>query len=279
MLYLMLVALAAVAVEQKQDPEALALERINFYRKTAGLEPVANDPDLGKGCSLHAQYLVKNSNHPSVEGLGMHKEDPKFPGYSKEGETAGAASVVFPTGDPVGAVDKWIASLFHRVPLLDPQLTKVGFGFAKGGKWGGYVVVDSIHGRMFDKKFTEPVLFPADGQKNVPLTFAPEYPDPIPEHKEKPAGYPITVLLPGENNVKDVTATVKDPAGKEVPLYVSSPENPAAGQGQFQRNTICLIAKTPFKPSTTFTVNIKAMVDKKEWTKTWSFTTGAATKK
>ena len=147
---LIFVALTAFAVQQKADPEALALERINFYRKAAGLEPVANDPALGKGCALHAQYLVKNSNHPSVDGLGMHKEDPKLPLYSAEGAAAGEASVVFPTGDPVGAVDKWIASLFHRVPLLDPQLSKVGFGFAKGGKWGGYVVVDTIHGRCLN---------------------------------------------------------------------------------------------------------------------------------
>src|SRR5262249_15288918 len=153
-----------------------------------------------------------------------------------------------------------------------PLLTKIGLGYAKGGKWGGYVVVDTISGRQQDKKFAAAILFPADGQKDGGLAFAPEYPEPIPEHKDKPAGYPITVIFPEDKPLNDVTAEVKDSAGKEVPVYVSSAEKPAAGQGTFQRNTICVIAKAPFKPNSTYTVTIKAMAGKEEWTKTWSFT-------
>jgi hypothetical protein len=278
MLIPMLVALAALGTQQKPDLDAQTLERINVHRKAAGLDPVTMDPALSKGCGLHAQYLVTNSKHPSTDGLGMHSEDAKLPGFTKEGAAAGKAAVVFPTGDPLAAVDKWMASLFHRVPLLDPELAKVGLGFAKGGKWGGYVVVDTINGRQ-PKQVLKETSYPADGQKDVPLAYAPEVPDPIPEHKDKPAGYPITVTFPDDKVVKDVTGTLVDGANKDVPIYLSSPEKPAGGQGQFQRNTICLFAQAPFKPNTTYTVSLKAKVDKQEWTKTWSFTTGAAAKK
>src|SRR5262245_51195367 len=142
----------------------------------------------------------------------MHKEDPELPGYTKEGSKAGASAVIFPTGNLVGAVDGWMASLFHRIPLLDPKLTKVGLGFAKGGKNGGFFVVDSISGRDGEEG-TKPVLYPVDAQKDVPLKFGPEYPEPIPASKENSAGYPVTVIFPPDDTVTDVTASLKDRAG------------------------------------------------------------------
>jgi hypothetical protein len=272
MLSSVLVVLATLAPQQNQEPDKQALERINFYRKSAGLEPVALDPALSKACAAHANYLAKNAGNPATEGLGMHNEDPKLPGYSEEGAKAGKASVVFPVGNPVTAVDGWLASLFHRLPLLNPELTKIGVGFAKGGKWGGFIVVDTISIRS--GKFPEkPIVYPVDAQKDVPLKFAPEYPPPIPEKNENNAGYPITITFEDGTPVKDVTATLQDSAKKEVAVWLSTPDKPAGGHGQFQRVTICLIAMAPLKPNTTYTVNVKATVNKKEWSESWSFTT------
>jgi hypothetical protein len=272
MLTPVLILLTTLAPQQSEDPEKQALERINWFRKTAGLELVSADPALSKACLAHAQYLAKNANHPSTQGLGMHKEDPELPGYTKEGAKAGASSVIFPTGDLVGAVNGWMASLFHRIPLLDPKLTKVGLGFAKGGKYGGFFVVDTVSIRKGDDS-TKPVLYPADQQKDVPLKFGPEYPTPIPEDKEKNAGYPVTVIFSEDNEVKDVTASLKDGAGKEVEVYLSTPEKPAGDHKGYQRNTVCLIAKAPLKPGTTYTVSVKATVNQEAWSQTWSFTT------
>jgi hypothetical protein len=70
-----------------------------------------------------------------------------------------------------------------------------------------------------------------------------------------------------------VTATLQDGAKKELAVWLSTPDKPAGGHGQFQRVTICLIAQAPLKPNTTYTVNVKAMVNKKEWSESWSFTT------
>src|SRR5262245_16762730 len=122
MLMPMLVVLSTLTAQQKPDMDVQAVERMKFYRKSAGLAPVTLEPATGKGLPLQAQHLATNWKDPSTEGLGMHNEDPKLPGYTAEGAKAGKASVIFPTGDPVGAVDRWMASLFHRVPLLDPTL-------------------------------------------------------------------------------------------------------------------------------------------------------------
>ena len=84
-----MIALLAVIALQTADAEAAkVIDRINLHRKAAGLEPVALDPALSKGCAAHAEYLVRNVDHPSTQGLGLHSEDPKLPGYTKEGERA-----------------------------------------------------------------------------------------------------------------------------------------------------------------------------------------------
>ncbi len=50
------------------------------------------DPELSKGCGLHARYLVLNIDHPETQGLGGHDENPKLPGYTPEGQKAGKNS-------------------------------------------------------------------------------------------------------------------------------------------------------------------------------------------
>lgn len=267
----LLMLLAAQAPAQDPDADAPALDRINFYRKAAGVKPVTADATLSKGCLAHAEYLAKNADQPAAMGLGMHKEDPELPGYTKEGAKAAAASVIYQTRDPVAAVNGFMATLFHRLPLLEPKLTRVGLGYAKGGKFGGFFLVDTLSSR--DGKESKPVVYPADQQDGVPLKFGTELPSPLPAG-EKLAGYPITVQFPADVAVKDVTAELKDAAGKEIEVWLSTPEKPAGDQKRYQRNAVGLIAKAPFEPGTTYSVSVKATVNGKAWSQNWSFTTG-----
>lgn len=263
----MLLALAQAGSDADLAP---VLERLNAHRKAAGLELVAADPVLTKGCAAHASYLVKNVDHPSTQGLGLHSEDAKLPGYSKEGEKAGKAAVIFLGKEGPDAVEGWIGSLLHRIPLMQSRLRKIGYGVARGGPAAVTVVLDATNG-MGVGKDAPVVIYPADGQKDVPLSFSPEIPDPIPESVDKKAGYPVTAIFSEGALVKDVKASLKDADGKEVSVWLSSPEKPAAAD--YQRNTIGLIAQEPLKPSTTYTVAIAARVTGKPWLKSWSFTT------
>jgi uncharacterized protein YkwD len=258
-------------LERNAAPQrgATVLERINAYRKTAGLEPVTLDEALSKGCQAHAFYLAKNTDDPATQDLGAHTEDPKLPGYTVAGQKAGKAADISFGIEPLAAVDGWMATLFHRVPILDPDLKRIGFGTAKDAKRGTLSVLDvrSGHGSG------EPILYPGDKQKDVPLAYhAGERPDPIPESKTKKAGFPITVMFPRNAVVKDASATLTTDQGKEVPVWLSSPEKTA--DLDLQRNSVGLIAQEPLRPSTTYTVTISAQVDGAPWKQTWSFTTG-----
>jgi hypothetical protein len=250
------------------EGKATILKIVNSYRRSMGLIGVALDPELTRHCSLHAEYLVRNMNHPSAKGLGAHQENPKLPGYSPEGHRAGMASVIYHGPYFLESVDNWMNSFFHRIPLLVPDLRRIGFGCArtKEGLW--WAVLDARSG----KGDNQPSFYPADGQKNVPLAYVRgEQPDPIPESPDKRAGFPITLNFPSGNAVKNVAARL-EAGGRVVPVYVSTPEksvNPI-----LQRNTVGLIAKIPLQPRTTYTVAVTAQVAGKEWIKTWSFTTG-----
>jgi uncharacterized protein YkwD len=263
----MLLSLLQAGADADATP---VLERLNAHRKAAGLEAVVADPLLSKGCASHAAYLVKNVDQPSAQGLGLHAEDPKLPGYTKDGERAGKAAVIYLGKEGTDAVEGWMGSLLHRIPLLQSRLKKIGYGVARGGPAKSTVVLDATNG-MGVGKDTASVLYPADGQKDVPLAFVEEIPDPIPESVDKKAGYPVTVIFAEGALVKDVKASLKDGDGKELAVWLSTPEKPAAAD--YQANTVGLIAQEPLKPSMTYTVSVAARVTGKAWLKTWTFTT------
>src|SRR5262245_19797288 len=190
----MLMTPSCMLAQSIQEPslEERALLQLNAYRRATGLEVVTIDPTLSKGCFAHADYLVKNNGHPSTEGLGAHDQDPQLPGFSEEGKKAAKASNISFGHPPIASIDSWMNSLFHRIPILDPNLKKVGFGYAQGtGRWRWITVMDVERGRA--KGRTEQIIaFPGEGQKNVPLVLQRgETPDPIPEDKDKLAGYPV----------------------------------------------------------------------------------------
>jgi cysteine-rich secretory family protein len=265
----MVVVLLLTLLQTAEADAAKVVDRINVHRKAAGLEPVAIDPVLSKGCAAHAAYLVTNVDHPSTQGLGLHSEDPKLPGYTKEGERAGKASVIFLGREGDQAVDGWMASFFHRIPLLQSRLRKIGYGVARGGPAKVTVVLDATNG-MGPTKDSTVVLYPGEDQRDVPLAFVVEIPDPIPDTVGA-AGYPVTAIFAEGALVKDVKASLKDGAGNEIAISLSSPEKPAAAD--YQRNTVGLIPLKPLRPQTAYTATVSALVRGKSWTKTWTFTT------
>jgi len=252
------------------------LDKVNVYRASAGLKPVALDDAQSQACQKHARYLVINEGHPSLQGLDAHKEDPKLPGYSKEGHEAGMASdIAIGDYEPIDAVDSWMATLYHRVPILEPGLKSIGFGCARGRRQGWATVMNVGTGR---DKGTRPhaVFYPAPDQADVPLTFpnSGEEPNPIPEDKDGRAGYPITAFFPQKDPLLKASGTLMNDKGVEVPCWFSTPEVPANPKfARNQGNTVCLIAKDPLVPRTTYHVHLKGTLAGKPWEKKWKFTT------
>jgi uncharacterized protein YkwD len=252
-----------------QIKEALAV--LNQARKDCGLEPVTLSPTLSKGCALHAHYLVVNRGHPRTQGLGGHKEYEDLKGYTPEGARAGQrANVSFGAGPP-GAVRMWLASLYHRTPLLHPSLRVVGIGADRDG-WYQVSALECLSG-MTGKLTKGVVYYPDDKQKDVERVMAPELPRPLPEEHKGVPGFPITASFVAFQKVRQVEMTLKDSNGAVIKAYLSTPEKPATAFPQ--SNVVCLIPDRPLAKGATYQVELRCQVNGAALQRTWSFTTAA----
>ncbi len=260
--------------QAEDDPVGRAVtDHINGFRKTAGLAPVVLDADLSRSCQAHADYLVRHDARMwgGRDRLDPHDERPEMEGYSDEGRKAARSSIIAWV-EPKRAIDNHMEGHFHRVPLLNPDLKKVGVGVARGGKYGWACVIDVNRGTGSTPDRPECVPWPADGQLEVPTHYYLEMPDPIPMTKDKKAGNPVTVTFAPVCKVAGARATfLEGPKKKPVEFWMSTPEAPA--DPIYQRNTIALFPKQPLSLKTVYTVTVECTINGKPWSKTWSFTT------
>ncbi|HYE98762.1 MAG TPA: hypothetical protein VEJ18_07615, partial [Planctomycetota bacterium] len=206
-----------------------------------------------------------------------HDEDPRGAGYTEEGARAGKRSVIspfHPHETPLEGVASLMATLYHRVSMLNPALTEIGVGWAWRRDGLGYLVIDvgAAEGRVDPR--TYPVVYPAPGQSDVPLEFglgSRETPNPLPAGVES-GGYPVTVQFPERlGKVLDLAVALLDPAGAEVPCHLSTPDRPARADWP-QDGVVCLIPKEKLRPSTTYHVQLSY---RDAPPRRWSFTTAS----
>jgi hypothetical protein len=248
-------------------PGDQVLKRVNSFRAAAGLSAVSLDADLSKGCMEHAEYMRLNAGTEALQGLNPHTQRPKLPGATPAGAACAKAADLFPgVSDLVGAVDAWMAGIYHRRPMLDPALTKVGFGYAKLDD-GSYMAA-LVFAKSKSSSSGWPVAYPANDQTDLPLEYGAEIPNPIPNNGR--GGYAVTLQFPPFDEVTGVKATLSK--GKQsVPFYLSDPEHPATSFGQY--GVVSVIPKQTLDPSTTYVVRIDATWKGKANTWSWKFTT------
>ncbi len=265
------------AVEQMPDsPMMPAILHLNMRRAQAGLPPRPLDAALSAACQAHAHYCVVNNYFG-------HPEDPKKPGYTKEGHELGGMNAILSNGrSSVGAVDGFLCTFLHRIDLIHPDTDAFGIG-SEG-------TITSINGRTKRRtlgKWEYPVLYPPPEMEGVPLLFSNEMPNPLPpEHGNKPAGFPVTATFQGKVKVTGASGELSSigqmppegsdpeswPKGTPVEAYFSSPEKPTA-LGNL--NSICFIAKQPLRPNTVYIARISYSAEGKGDSRVWWFKTGS----
>lgn len=267
---------ARPGVQERIDKENLAmwpkdairvLDYMNDIRENAfkgrikGVWKLKFDADLSGPCDMHANYLLI---HPEQRKWpDAHEEYADKEGYSVEGVWAGTHSVIAWGGiaDYKEAIDGWMGTFYHRLPLIDPGVLRLGWGQA-----GEYWVMDmSSLAAPYDEPFV--VIWPYDGQKDVPCAFSGnELPDPVPEKgedgkfveviEEDIFGYPITIQT---KTIDEKGETVKlsmklfeEKSEKEVECHFHSPEKPSNPESP--SDSWCLIPKKYLKPNTSYKV-------------------------
>ncbi|MEK7470347.1 MAG: hypothetical protein AAB074_23500, partial [Planctomycetota bacterium] len=206
-------------------------------------------------------------------GLGAHNEDPSLPGYTEEGARAGHQSDIG-MSPPPQAMKGMLGTFYHRVPLLHPDLRKVGIGYSKlasGGGWGrGRCVIDYSGVGEKDEKVQRVVGYPPDKATGVQVRFDNESPDPIPPGEDEEAGMPVTLAWVDGEKITDAAVELTE-GGIKVDGYLSSPEHPA--RSDFPNEAICFIPKNALSGNTKFHVKVSAKVNDEPFVREWDFTT------
>ena len=283
----------ATALSSETAEEGIA--HLNEYRALAGVDGVSVDTGvMTEGCANHLDYLIweHENNGKPICFLSHTEDNHDNPFYSPENEQAGKDSVIacgFSTVEGMQsmgqAVDLWINSLYHRLPLLHNGLHTIGYASKEG-----YNCINYRDGTT--AKLIDPVVWPADGMVDVPTSFA-GYEAPCPTLQSPlssngancpGSGFIVTASWFGYGtdhlttfrNSNPSARMVNEATNAEVPLLWwwadrVSGHDPAP---RYMKDTLTLVPSEPLPPNTTFRVEFEGSISEEPTTLQWSFTTG-----
>jgi len=259
-------------------PQPAWLSYLNRFREEANLPPLLENGTWSAGSLLHSIYMVKTDDI-------AHSERVASGWYSEEGYQAAVngniAATVWTEATAKWAIDYWMTAPFHALPILDPQLESVGFGFhieeSEGIVAAGTMqILDGIVQEAPEESIY-PVLFPRDGGQTWlrasslfewprPLTSCPGY--------EYPVGAPIIAQVGTGRGIPVFEGSRLQYEGQEVAhcvLTESNYTNPIPVEERSGRNALAVrdaIVLIPFQRLALGTYTATIFVDGEEisWT-------------
>jgi uncharacterized protein YkwD len=258
--------------EANQEEFQEALDRINTYRAWIGIDPLEMHPSLMDAAQSHSDYWQRNSGNMP----GLHNQTPGAPGYTGASMSDRASNFGYDgsinenvglSGSMLATVDWSIATINHRLTLIDPRYDHIGFGAVNTGNGGMETI---MLGTQNWSNTAEPAwqAWPVDGTSNIGLSYLGSAPSPF-SGVPYPVGYPITLKYHGGGSVQFHSATLRA-NGSEVSSLTG------VGDGWLTRNTMMILATDPLQPHTTYQVTVEATANGEDATRSWSFTTGAS---
>ena len=264
------VSLALVAMPLATMAEASANDMLlltNQFRAAIGSPTVPSDPRLAQAAQNHANYNSANSILGHYETAGL----PYYTGYGPrdrliaQGWTTSFVSEVATGGSELGGVRQLWDAPYHRLGLMHPNATTIGWGHSElNGRLSN--VGDIVYN--FGIRPVEFVRSPAHMQTNIPTSWSgQESPSPVPAGSSGPYGYPIMVVYSAGQNVQFRAAELVAPSGTRLPFYVA-PQ-------QFEYDYQVIVPQRPLATNTTYHVRFDITVAGNWLTNEWDFSTGA----
>lgn len=267
---------------------------INKYRKIIGINEVKFNNSLDIAAKAHSKYLLENKKTGHYE---YNKNSPLYTGeepidrakYFNYTSPIVAENIHF-TKSHQQAVNDWMNSVYHRLPLINPKFTEIGYGFSfEDDK---YVNVLDLGTSNFMELEEQIITYPVDGQKHIPVSWINnEEPNPLKmfTNAKKTTGYPITLSVLGDGiigiKINKISVTLN---GNEAESYVLVPEleNKTVNESknlktdENLKTDIVIIPKRELEKNKTYNVYVSGSIiyldnKEKDFIREWSFTTGS----
>ncbi|HET6334533.1 MAG TPA: CAP domain-containing protein [Polyangiales bacterium] len=268
------------APDPMATPESVtALNAINALRVPMGEACVNVNVVIAKAAKAHCDYYVANNkanpmctSNPHLEVMGCTSFTGVYPwdrmkaaGFTGQG----GGEVMYFVADPAKSVATWANSVGHRVSMLDPSTTTVGYGSAMG--------CDTMDFGPGGRPNTMTVaVYPYDGQTNLPTTFAGNRESPMPPTPPTgwPSASPITIyavkaMITEHTLMVDGTTTPIEHTW----LDPTSPVVAMADRAGYTNNPF-MYANKPLTPNTKYRVKVSGTYAGGMLSKEWTFTTG-----
>jgi hypothetical protein len=269
---------------------AQAVAWLNAQREANGIPGgITDNPEWDLACAHHVNWLKLN---PSVSGIAEHTEIPGTPGYTPDGQWAGANSVLggsffgsssataslefYNSEYPWGADNGWEWAPIHLMDLLNPSLAVSGFS-------PGCMVTGGTPQRPEPNPqlLTYPgastdFIYPAEQAFEAPYTPGQFVGIPQPET----TGPYLFVFGWGTGPGQIISASLLGPTGPVTIATVDDHTTGALGElGTYLAPGGALIPRKPLLPRTHYTATATFVPDAtgQPLSVTWSFSTGPFT--
>jgi uncharacterized protein YkwD len=259
-------ATGGLPVYEYNKEQIEALKYLNDIRKKAGLGELKLNPYLTIAAENHARYNAQNGNTGWPDAHWEEEGKPGFTGVNLGDrvkaaggkDISGSMEVVFnfsSNANATRAVQGWLDTAYHRIPLVDPRATDFGIARVDG-------VVVALTGKTFEVHPKEHFYpYPYDGMTGVGIGFyGGELPDPLAPFGLTKSGYILTISSIAE--MEKVRFRITDSAGNEVPFY--------------QEYNTYLFPAFELAYDETYAVTVNYEVDGVPYQKSWSFKTQSA---
>lgn len=261
------------------DVAADGLAHLNWIRHIVGLPAVTQDLTSTHGCQVHLDYLEALSAEVGSPQLG-HQEDLSKPYASAEGNRAGINSVLsLGQSDISDAIDGWINTLYHRLPLLHPGLQTVGIAYQN--RYACILYRDGTDERVVAP---HPIFWPPPDIVGTDRQFGGnESPCPTVENPLGGGACPSSAAIPtvglnGLGSLSAVTATyLRYDASGPVPLfhlYYDGGPSPHEQMGYLGGSVAYVPLAMTSLANGGYEVTVNARVGATEQTYRWRFRTG-----
>jgi hypothetical protein len=173
-------------------------------------------------------------------------------------------------GQPAASVDEWLNTVFHRIPILHPNMAQFGYALSTANGRANDVA-DYASGSAEDPSAI--IVWPAPGATGVAGSFDTRFEGPMPP--APPGGGTTTGPLVSvffANSAGTITShSIKDASGATLPDTMLAPND--AMFGPFMMGSYCFYAAGPAPAHSTFTIDIAGTVGSSPFTRSWTFTT------